>query len=258
MRGTSHRSAHPSTLVRELAAACGVSAAAPAGQDVAERLGAWLSVADAITLRGALHARTETSGASSARATGDAVAVHAALSQELQRVRATLEASIHAVEPAPSQRRKADHSHHGVAAVAPLPLDPAAEFALLHQRCGEQQRRMEMSIDALRTHVREVLAKTSPDMARLAALDGVMDQMLGGREQHLLATVPAFLKKRMEQLRRQETKDADRLPGEAAHSAEQPAWLEQLIAEFQQALLAELDLRLQPVVGMVEALQGSH
>ncbi len=32
-----------------------MGAAAPAGQDFAERLGAWLSVADAITLRSALQ-----------------------------------------------------------------------------------------------------------------------------------------------------------------------------------------------------------
>jgi hypothetical protein len=76
----------------------------------------------------------------------------------------------------------------------------------------------------------------------------VMDQMLGGREQHLLSTVPAFLKKRFEQLRREAPADTD-----------PPAWLTRLTAECQQALLAELDLRLQPIAGMAEALaQASH
>ena len=227
-----------------------MGAAAPAGQDFAERLGAWLSVADSISLRTALQAIPATKFAKASVAPNSAPP---ALAEELQRVRATLTKSITTVEATPSSRSRADHSAHGAVNAPPIPLDPAAEFAMLHQRYGEQQRRMEMSVDALRAHARQVLSQTSPELAQLAALDGVMDQMLGGREQHLLSTVPTFLKKRFELLRRQAVAEAE------ADLSRLPAWLVQLTAEFEQALLAELDLRLQPVAGMAEALaHASH
>ena len=49
---------------------------------------------------------------------------------------------------------------------------------------------------------------------------------------------------------------AETLFGAAPEPAQpQPAWLVQLAAEFEQALLAELDLRLQPIAGMADALE---
>ena len=101
---------------------------------------------------------------------------------------------------------------------------------------------METGIGAFRAHVRQALAAASPQLARLAALDATLDQLIGGREQRLLSGVPAFLKARFEQLRQ--------TPSDAW-----PAVFEQ---ELRQALLAELDLRLQPVTGMIEALGQSR
>ena len=233
--------------MRLLSEGSGIGAAAPAGQDFAERLGGWLNVADAIELRAALQSLGSTRARSVARpAAAVTLASTVSLDEELERVRATLTQSILSTEPAQPIRGRADRSAQAALAAPALPLDPAAEYAMLHQRYVDQQRRMEMSVDALRSHARERLAAASPELARLAALDAVMDQMLGGREQHLLSTVPAFLKKRFEQLRREAPADTD--------AADPPAWLSQLTAECQQALLAELDLRLQPIAGMAEAL----
>jgi hypothetical protein len=258
LRGSLNRSATRSALVRQLSEGSGVGAAAPTGQDFAERLGAWLSVADSITLRTALQSIP---AAQKAKLSSAVPIDPQSLAEELQRVRATLTKSITTVESALPSRGRADHSSHVAAPVPVIPLDPAAEFAMLHQRYSEQQRRMEMSVDALRARAREVLAQASPELAQLAALDGVVDKMLGGREQHLLSTVPAFLKKRFEQLRRQAAAEAaadtEPLFGETPKPSQQPTWLVQLTAEFEQALLAELDLRLQPIAGMAEALQSS-
>lgn len=247
MRGSFKSSSHRSALVHLLSESSGVSAAAPVGQDFAERLGAWLSVADAITLRSALQSQA----APMAPGRTGAPAPHS-LAEELQQVRATLTKSIETAESVQPQRGRADHSAQGALSAPALPLDPAAEFAMLHQRYVEQQRRMEMSVDALRSHARERLSAASPELAQLALLDGVMDQMLGGREQHLLSTVPTFLKKRFEQLRREAANEAN--PDTSPDLFQRPAWLSQLTTEFQQALLAELELRLQPVAGMAEAL----
>ena len=260
MRESFNRSVHRSALVHQLSEGCGLSAGAPAGMDFAERMGAWLSVADSIALRTALQTIAATKAV---KTVADPNKAQPTLAEELERVRATLTKSITTVEAAQPSRGRADHSAHGAAPAPVIPLDPAAEFAMLHQRYGEQQRRMEMSVDALRAHARQVLAQTSPELAQLAALDGVMDKMLGGREQHLLSTVPAFLKKRFEQLRRQaaaeEAANAETLFGaEPPNAHQQPAWLVQLAAEFEQVLLAELDLRLQPIAGMADALAHAN
>ncbi|QHE77407.1 DUF3348 family protein [Hydrogenophaga sp. PBL-H3] len=214
MRSNFNRSA----LVRQLAG-WQPTPAEVSRQDLAERLGHWLNVADAIALS-SLHQALP----AVARARRPAVSASASSVQaELQRVRATLSQAITAPPGEPGDE----------------PADDAdASFALHHQRCLEQQRRMEMSVDALRGHVRKTLSQTSPRLAQLAALDAVLDPMLGGREQKLLSTVPVFLKARFDQLRQTH-------PG---------GWQPLFEHELQQTLLAELDLRLQPVAGMVEAL----
>jgi hypothetical protein len=217
--------------VRQLAGSLPAGAAASAGvqrQDLAERLAQWLNVADAITLSSA-HASIAAAGARAARPPAHPPAhVAAALQAELERVRAVLAQSITTRDP----RHRAD------------PEAPDTEFALCLQRHQDQQRRMEMSVDALRAHVRQALAQSGPRLARLAALDAVMDQVLGGREQRLLNQLPQFLRARFNQLRQ---------PA-AAGAPAVPHWLHAFHAELEQTLLAELDHRLQPVAGLIDAL----
>jgi hypothetical protein len=204
-----------SPLVRKLAAWLPAEAEAAPRQDIGERLGAWLNVADAIALHSA-HQSLPT--IKTHRRTGHPVDA-AAAQLELQRLHAALSKAI---------------------AVPPIhPVHAAdAEFAPHHQRHLDLQRRMEMAIDAFRGHLRQTLTDSSVRLARLAALDAVMDQMLGGREQKLLAGVPAFLKTRFQHLRK----------------ADPEGWPALFEHDFQQTLRAELELRLQPVTGLVEAL----
>ena len=239
MRSSFHHAA-PSALARQLARALPAGAFPDAPrQDVAERLGGWLHVAETIQLHAAQTA-IEAAGAAAARRpprTGPA-ALHAALSAELDRVRAVLARSI---TTAPAHK--------------PDPNDLDTEFALYHQRLGDQQRRMEMSIDALREHVRQQLAQSTPAMAQLAATDAVMDGFFGGREQRLLSTLPAFLKARFAALRREAAQARE---PDAPDTPDDLRWLQTFAAEFEQTLLAELDLRLQPVTGLIEALAHEH
>jgi hypothetical protein len=119
-----------------------------------------------------------------------------------------------------------DPAWAGSAAGAPEPDLPAFRRAYL-----EQQRAMTAAITALRARVRAALTELDPALGRLAALDAVLERTLAARERHLLATVPEWLERHFE-------------------AAPQPR-------QIQGALLAELDLRLQPVEGMIEAL-GEH
>ena len=193
-------------------------------QDVAERLAQWLSVADVIRL----HAAHESIASLAAPVPAGARAADvAAVQQELARVRASLQQA---------------------AADAGTAREPEAAYAPYHRRYLDQQRRMGASIDALRDRVRQTLAGASPRLAQLAELDAVLASLLGAREQQLLATVPAWLGERFEQLRRQQPDDAD--------AASTGAWRDTFAREFREALLAELELRLQPVAGMIDALSN--
>jgi hypothetical protein len=245
-----------SPLQRLLSDGCGVDSASASGPDLAERWGAWLTVADAIALRTGLQ-----SVASAKVSAAPQTAQPVPLADELARVRAALTKAIAALSAAPHQQGRggAGHSRAPGGAAHPLPslgLDPATEFTLLHQRYNDHQRRMELSVSALRNHARQVLSSSSPALAQLAALDAVMEQLLGAREQNLLSTIPVFLRRRFER-RRSQVSETEALEAHPQPSAERtlqpPAWLSQLNTEFQQALLAELDLRLQPVAGMVQA-----
>ena len=80
----------------------------------------------------------------------------------------------------------------------------------------------------------------------------------GTREQQLMGTVPVVLERRFEQLR-----TAHALGRAAAQQPDDPAawrqpcgWLHRFGQELEAALLAELEVRLQPVTGLMEALRN--
>ena len=116
--------------------------------------------------------------------------------------------------------------------------DAAAEFSAWRRRYLARQQAMAASIGPLRGRLRDTLATRSPAMARLAAVDAVMEQVLGAQEHRLLGTVPGLLEKHFKRLRESETPD-DRAFGKDMHSV----------------LLAELDIRFQPVEALLEALR---
>ena len=114
---------------------------------------------------------------------------------------------------------------------------------------------MEAALVQLRAQVREALKGGSPALRQLAGLDGVLEKALAERERNLFLNVPLLLEKRFEQLR-----DAHASAPEASSQADgvarwmQPGgWLAVFCKDLQSVLLAELDLRLQPVLGLVEA-----
>jgi hypothetical protein len=112
---------------------------------------------------------------------------------------------------------------------------------------------MELKIAPLRAHTRQVAAKASPRLRQLATLDAVLEQALGGREQKLLAMVPVFLEKRYEQMRRaHENGGTSDEPTQGSPAR----WLGAFAQEWQAVLLAELEIRLQPVMGLVDALHN--
>jgi hypothetical protein len=201
----------------------------PARQDVAERLGEWLSAFDSVKLDGALQAIASYGAASqpaSARQRGQVAAVDApALEALCQRVKADLTGLIAAQ----------------VAAV----VEP--DYGLHHRRYAALQKQMETQMGACRAHVRQALSKGSPRLRQLSALDGVMVEMLGDREQKLMSAVPVYLERRFTHWREAGVADD-----------EKGAWLHGFRQDMRQMLLAELHVRLQPVLGLIEAVQEDN
>ena len=223
-------------------------------QSFADRLSQWLRWTDAIALSTALD------GGLLAVPTGVRPASLNAEETEYQRIRTMLANDI-AEDFAPRPGKVARHAP----ALAPDASQSAtAAFAPYRRRYLTRQQAMETRIGPLRSRVRAALATRSPDMARLAAVDVVMAHAMGAREQALLATVPALLEKHFARLRTANGGEHAAPAEDAAEPAESApgpsalpdgAWLEVFCQDMQGVLLAELDIRLQPVEGLLEALR---
>lgn len=176
------------------------------------------------------------------------------MAEEFARVRATLAESI-AASCSPTgggTQVRLPRPSAGAAPEIAAAYGPYRRFHLAHQAA------MEPVVRALRGRVRRALAGASVRLRQLAALDQALDRILAGRERQLLATLPALLEKRFQQLLAAheqvliETGQAD----DASLWMQPGGWLAVFCDELQAVLIAELDLRLQPTLGLVEALQN--
>jgi hypothetical protein len=224
-------------------------------QDIAQRLSQWLDVSDAITLHAAHQSITPAAPAKPPAAHAGQASQTRALAEECQRVRTALVKAITAGGATAPARKRHDRGLLPTTAAAP---EADAGFGPHQQRYLEQQRQMALRIEALRAHVRHAVAEASPRLAPLAAMDAVLEPLFGAREQQLMGTVPVLLERRFEQLR-----TAHRLELEARQQQDDPAawrqpcgWLHRFGQELEAALLAELEVRLHPVTGLMEALNN--
>lgn len=241
---------HSSKLIRYLADLAIVDAAEP-GDAFAEKLGLWVHFTDAIILS-ALH---DDSIANSRKMHSEAQAaarVAVGVEFEFDRIRLSL---VNSITKSCSPNLGKTHIELPVPKLE-LPMDLAAAYAPYRRFYDAHQRDMELSIQPLRVNVREALAKASPKLKKLAGLDAAFESILRDRESKLLSTVPGLLKKRFEQLFKAhqqifiDTQQADN----PACWTQAGAWLARFHNELQTLLLAELEFRLQPTVGLIEAL----
>jgi hypothetical protein len=193
-----------------------------AAMDFAERLSLWVSAFDAIGLQASLQGIRGLATAPAAKPGAARGSRTPDLAEDFRQARAVLARAI---------------------AQDPLSLETGdgadgadAGFAPYHRRHLDLQRQMEQMVGALRDHVRQAVSRSSPRLRQLAALDATLEPLLATREQMLLPKAAALLKVRFEQMR--DTEDGP--AGFARH--------------WQEALLAELDLRLEPVAGLIAAL----
>jgi hypothetical protein len=217
---------------------------APAANDAfAQGLGHWIDWTDAISLSAAL----DSPAAHTPPAFASAQAPASAEERELARVRAMLAKTIATAASAGEPNR----IQRPIDKAAP-PVDAPVEFTPYRHAYATTQQALAITIAPLRRRLRSALVSASPDMATLASLDTVMEQVLGGRERTLLATVPQWLERRFEHLR--QAHDAPEATTTNKRSPP-PPWLATFHQDMRALLLAELDLRLQPVEGLLAALR---
>ena len=227
-----------SAFIRTLASLNDVPA--PAAPDAfAQRLAQWFDWTHAFSLSAALG---EAGAHSDVPGFGGQGALNAD-EREFARVRATLAKTIADAPNGGAETRRVNRPLAAALAPAETPVD----FATYRQRYTACQLAMETQIVPLRRRLRSSLADRSGALAKLAELDIVMEQVVGAQERTLLATVAARLEPRFDQLRGAQD-DVPSQPG---------PWLERFRQEMRGLLLAELDLRLQPVEGLLEACRQS-
>ncbi|WP_043519409.1 DUF3348 domain-containing protein [Achromobacter arsenitoxydans] len=245
-------------------------------QSLSDHLSQWLGWTDAIALSAALNTSPPVI-APGARMFSSAE------ERECARVRNTLADAIASDTAATAAKRIAP----GQAPVKkPAALAEAdADYSNFRQRYLSLQHTMETSIGNLRSRLRGMVAAKNGEMTRLAVVDAIMDRALLPKERALLGAIPKLLQAHFERLRKAEeaalaqaAADAEAQPADAesAVDAEEPAgadaaaqaaapavgitpgaWLDTFRADMRSVLLAELDVRLQPVEGLLATLRAS-
>lgn len=241
---------HSSKLIRCLTELKLLDAADPEN-GVAEKLGLWINFSDAIALS-TVHSESplhSLSASQSATWRKQQPAVHAVITAEFERIQMALTSSI-------TQGCTPDRDKSHIKLIAPtheLPFDRKTAYLPYARLYEAQVREMEMMIQPLRVNVRAALVRASPRLRKLAELDAMFEKILRAREKQLLAKVPALLKKRFDQLCDAEQRalsDTPQPPGEIQKST----WLARFCIDMQTLLLAEMDLRLQPTMGLLDAI----
>lgn len=237
VQASRHTGTPDSALVR-LLARLAASDVRESPQGFADRLGQWLRWTDAVPLFTALK------DAPQARSAGGDPAKAAAALQTMAgaaaRLRSALARAIAEEAAAATLEFRAP----------PVPLPGEAKEATPgfppYRRCVlARQSAMAAGIAPLRGRLRMAMSACSPALARLATVDAVLEQVVGNQEHRLLSGIPKLLERRFRQLR-----DAS---GDGAVQ-DWPALFQQ---EVQSVLLAELDLRWQPIEGLMKTLRSN-
>ncbi|CAM3536083.1 DUF3348 domain-containing protein [Bordetella flabilis] len=263
------------TLIRSLARLTDLNAA-ESRQSLPDRLSQWLGWTHAIALSTVLDSDPPALPGGAPTPAEDE-------ERECARVRTTLAKAIandgafsaarrrqQAPRPLPTARGTAQAMAQRAApeSPGPAPLTPAAadsaartgaqtvDYAVYRQRYLALQRTMETAIGKLRGRLRATLAASHAGMSRLVRVDAVMEQALGERERALLGTIPGLLEAHFHRLRLAEAAAMAEAEAAGTPATLAPgAWLDTFRQDMRNVLLAELDVRLQPVEGLLAALR---
>ncbi len=117
-------------------------------------------------------------------------------------------------------------------------------FSAYRRFYSAHQREMERQVNTLHTTIRQELLEENAHLAKLASLDKAMADIIAPQARKQFAAIPLHLKKRF-----------DSLVGGDSEPHSQTDWLPRFQQEICTLLLAELETRLMPTLGLVEAIE---
>lgn len=127
-------------------------------------------------------------------------------------------------------------------------FEPFQRFYVAHQN------EIKLKLGRLRYLLRDELSGYSKSLAQLAVLDQALEETLQVQTQKFFAVIPRLIKKRYRFLLEQHENALPDPDNDLPHKWMQPGgWMAQFCQELQGLLLAELEVRLQPLLGLLEA-----
>lgn len=127
-------------------------------------------------------------------------------------------------------------------------FEPYARLYSLHQS------EMETRSNKLRKDIRKAVAGLSARLTQLAALDQALSDTLSPQMRRFYAIIPVLLQQRFQHLRDSHREQIDPAVDKPDNWTAPGGWLDRFYNNMQSLLLAELELRLQPAIGLIEAL----
>ncbi|NIB42986.1 DUF3348 domain-containing protein [Pseudomaricurvus alkylphenolicus] len=117
------------------------------------------------------------------------------------------------------------------------------------------QRELESRVQFLQSFVRDGAMGLSPRLAKLVELELALGETVAQQGRRFFGVIPKLLERRFHFLWLEYQQQQHQQPLFEGEDARRPiTWLEQFRREMQGLLLAELEARLQPVLGLVEAI----
>lgn len=138
-----------------------------------------------------------------------------------------------------------------------LRLDALQEYTPFQRFYTAHQTEMTLGLQALRLRTRTHLASMSIELNQLAELDEILEDSLAADTRRLFTIIPKLLEQRFHFLltKYQQT------PNDHNHGEDvleqwllPDGWLTLFYHDLRELLLAEFNLRLQPILGLIEAL----
>lgn len=239
-----HSALHGSRLVR-LLLELGVSRAELTHSQFIERLGQLIDLPDSVILSDT-HTRTAVAGAAAAASVPEAAG---GIREEFLAVRSLILRTV-AASFVPGAAPDPGRVRLPVPAAA-VPQDKSAAHEPYLRFYAGHQREIDASVRRLQLNVRSRATAASPELAQLAALDTTLADTFLTHTRKAFAVIPVLLTRRFEQLVGQYQQD---LRGEPDDYGQWLQLLGRYCSELQGLLLAEVETRLLPVLGLTEAI----
>lgn len=113
-----------------------------------------------------------------------------------------------------------------------------------------------IKIQHFQSHIGDAISGLSPELAQLSALNTGLGDVLSVRTRELFTVVPTLLGRRFGRLLDEHWQELPNKPAadDIAQWMKSDGWISKFCGEMRELLLAEIEVRLQPVLGMIDSL----